>query len=376
MEKNIYINTLLCFVQNYHNYNRFKEAYDIINYFSMKEVYEAKELITSLAKDIPVVEDLDEKNNNLYYLYNVMRTSFLKLKRQIPIFVIANIYSIPKALLSRMDIFSNISTTPVSLFNMDDVRWSDKDKFHQNPSSSNEGFLALTPPLSSSDSSSPKVENEYKSIKEEDLLKSLDLKSNFMDGISFFSILSLLQNNSIENNINNVDNFKFNNTTGFSKEFGEAIISNNDSNNLNQQYHISLLQPILTNLTSNQYKNLNMLPNLMASSNININNISYSNESLENNLAKIFHLQSESKNEDSALSNYLLTSKKIDDKPFKCDFESCLKTFSNKHLLKKHQFTHTGIRPHSCTYCGKKFSRKDNCLRHERSHGNESSKVL
>ncbi|CEF68970.1 Zinc finger, C2H2 domain and Zinc finger C2H2-type/integrase DNA-binding domain and Zinc finger, C2H2-like domain-containing protein [Strongyloides ratti] len=306
-----------------------------------------------------------------------MRTSFLKLKRQIPIFVIANVYSIPKALLSGMDISSNISTTPVSSFNRSDVRWSDEDKLYQNPSSSNEGFLALTPPLSSSDSSSPKKESEYKDKRDEDLLKSLDLTSNLMDGVSFFSILSLLQNTSTENNINNVDNINFDKTTGFTKELNEVVVSNNDFNNINQQYHISLLQPILTNLTSNyQYKNFNTLSSLMTSNNININNISYCNESLENNLAKILHLQNGSTTENNTISNYLLSSKKIDDKPFKCDFESCLKTFSNKHLLKKHQFTHTGIRPHSCTYCGKKFSRKDNCLRHERSHGNESSKFL
>uniref|UniRef100_A0A0N5BFG2 C2H2-type domain-containing protein n=1 Tax=Strongyloides papillosus TaxID=174720 RepID=A0A0N5BFG2_STREA len=377
MEKNIYINTPLCFVQSYHNSNRHKEAYDIMHYFPKNEIYEARELILSLVKDIQLVEDLNKENNNLYYLYNVMRTNFLKLKRQIPTFAIANIYSIPKALLSGIDISSNTSTIPVSSYNnKDDISGNDEDNLFQNPSPSTEGFLALTPPLSSSDRSSPKEENEYKNSEEEDLLKSFGLKSNSMDCSNIFSILSLLQNNIIENNIMNVDNLKNENFSEFPKEFKTMIPSNNDFNNIDQQYRISLLQSILTNITFNQQKNPNLLSNFIPSNNININNISRHNELFENDFAKILPQQRASRNEENTIASYLLSSKKIDDKPFKCDFESCLKTFSNKHLLKKHQFTHTGIRPHGCTYCGKKFSRKDNCLRHERSHGNDISKVL
>jgi len=56
------------------------------------------------------------------------------------------------------------------------------------------------------------------------------------------------------------------------------------------------------------------------------------------------------------------------DKPFECEHTNCHKRFANKFLLKKHQFIHTGLRPHSCPYCGKKFNRKDNLLRHKKTH--------
>uniref|UniRef100_A0A0K0FBT9 Putative zinc finger protein (inferred by orthology to a C. elegans protein) n=1 Tax=Strongyloides venezuelensis TaxID=75913 RepID=A0A0K0FBT9_STRVS len=56
------------------------------------------------------------------------------------------------------------------------------------------------------------------------------------------------------------------------------------------------------------------------------------------------------------------------DKPFVCEQENCNKRFANKFLLKKHQFIHTGLRPHACPYCQKRFNRKDNLLRHKKTH--------
>ncbi|CAD6188976.1 unnamed protein product [Caenorhabditis auriculariae] len=56
------------------------------------------------------------------------------------------------------------------------------------------------------------------------------------------------------------------------------------------------------------------------------------------------------------------------DKPFTCEHNNCNKRFANKFLLKKHQFIHTGLRPHTCPYCNKKFNRKDNLLRHKKTH--------
>ncbi|KAI1725464.1 putative zinc finger protein [Ditylenchus destructor] len=56
------------------------------------------------------------------------------------------------------------------------------------------------------------------------------------------------------------------------------------------------------------------------------------------------------------------------DKPFSCPHVNCQKRFTNKFLLKKHQFIHTGLRPHSCPYCTKRFNRKDNLLRHKKTH--------
>uniref|UniRef100_A0A0K0D2H8 C2H2-type domain-containing protein n=1 Tax=Angiostrongylus cantonensis TaxID=6313 RepID=A0A0K0D2H8_ANGCA len=56
------------------------------------------------------------------------------------------------------------------------------------------------------------------------------------------------------------------------------------------------------------------------------------------------------------------------DKPFICEHANCHKRFANKFLLKKHQFIHTGLRPHTCPYCSKRFNRKDNLLRHKKTH--------
>ncbi|KAI6187779.1 putative zinc finger protein [Aphelenchoides besseyi] len=60
------------------------------------------------------------------------------------------------------------------------------------------------------------------------------------------------------------------------------------------------------------------------------------------------------------------------DKPFACSQLNCKKRFSNKFLLKKHQFIHTGLRPHACPFCAKQFNRKDNLLRHKKTHVNNA----
>ncbi|KAE9556531.1 hypothetical protein FO519_000225 [Halicephalobus sp. NKZ332] len=59
---------------------------------------------------------------------------------------------------------------------------------------------------------------------------------------------------------------------------------------------------------------------------------------------------------------------KDSEKPFTCGQTNCNKRFANKFLLKKHQFIHTGLRPHICPYCAKRFNRKDNLLRHKKTH--------
>ncbi|CAI5455016.1 unnamed protein product [Caenorhabditis angaria] len=56
------------------------------------------------------------------------------------------------------------------------------------------------------------------------------------------------------------------------------------------------------------------------------------------------------------------------EKPFACEHSNCYKRFANKFLLKKHRFIHTGLRPHQCPFCSKKFNRKDNLLRHKKTH--------
>uniref|UniRef100_A0A7I4K379 Hypothetical zinc finger protein B0310.2 in chromosome X, putative n=1 Tax=Brugia malayi TaxID=6279 RepID=A0A7I4K379_BRUMA len=64
----------------------------------------------------------------------------------------------------------------------------------------------------------------------------------------------------------------------------------------------------------------------------------------------------------------MYTAADLAEKPFTCEHTSCHKRFANKFLLKKHQFIHTGLRPHCCPFCGKRFNRKDNLLRHKKTH--------
>ncbi|NP_001348780.1 C2H2-type domain-containing protein [Caenorhabditis elegans] len=61
------------------------------------------------------------------------------------------------------------------------------------------------------------------------------------------------------------------------------------------------------------------------------------------------------------------------EKPFICMHNNCGKRFANKFLLKKHMFIHTGLRPHTCPHCHKKFNRKDNLLRHKKTHSPTSA---
>ncbi|KAF7639643.1 hypothetical protein Mgra_00000968, partial [Meloidogyne graminicola] len=56
------------------------------------------------------------------------------------------------------------------------------------------------------------------------------------------------------------------------------------------------------------------------------------------------------------------------EKPFFCSWPNCQKRFANKFLLKKHKFIHTGQKPHICQFCKKPFNRKDNLLRHKKTH--------
>lgn len=58
------------------------------------------------------------------------------------------------------------------------------------------------------------------------------------------------------------------------------------------------------------------------------------------------------------------------ERPFKCDFEGCGKTFTRNEELTRHKRIHTGIRPHACFVCGKRFGRKDHLKKHMRTHEN------
>jgi predicted Zn-ribbon and HTH transcriptional regulator len=51
-------------------------------------------------------------------------------------------------------------------------------------------------------------------------------------------------------------------------------------------------------------------------------------------------------------------------KPFKCQY--CNYSFRRNHDLKRHTRLHTGVKPFKCNTCGKAFSRSDALKRHSR----------
>jgi hypothetical protein len=54
------------------------------------------------------------------------------------------------------------------------------------------------------------------------------------------------------------------------------------------------------------------------------------------------------------------------ERPFKCDEESCGKTFTRNEALSRHKRFHTGLRPFSCAVCSKRFGRPDILIKHSR----------
>ena len=56
---------------------------------------------------------------------------------------------------------------------------------------------------------------------------------------------------------------------------------------------------------------------------------------------------------------------KSEKQDLKC--EICQKEFAKPYLLKKHMYTHTGVKPYKCQFCGQSFADSSNRINHERA---------
>lgn len=59
------------------------------------------------------------------------------------------------------------------------------------------------------------------------------------------------------------------------------------------------------------------------------------------------------------------------EKQFFCSHEGCEKRFARVDELKRHQRTHSDVRPYTCNHCEKGFTRSDHLITHRRTHTGE-----
>ncbi|XP_062499473.1 Krueppel-like factor 13 [Corticium candelabrum] len=63
------------------------------------------------------------------------------------------------------------------------------------------------------------------------------------------------------------------------------------------------------------------------------------------------------------------------ERPFRCKFHNCTRSFARNEELTRHKRIHSGHRPYSCSLCRKSFGRKDHLNKHQRTHATWSSGV-